>query len=122
MYKFVQSRDVQICTVYESYVFQLACRFTLDHGVLKVRWMQIFQLCVGDLVAVNCENSREPAISSCTEIFEEDIEIVWMEGDYTSAWKIRDPKNKKNYRVEGQYSKIIFSLVWFYANNQPLPS
>ena len=39
----------------------------------------ISTLGIGDLVAVNCENhDREPAIGSCTEIFEDDIEIVWM--------------------------------------------
>ena len=37
----------------------------------------ISTLGIGDLVAVNCENyDREPAIGSCTEIFEDDIEIV----------------------------------------------
>ena len=75
----------------------------------------ISTLCVGDLVAVNCENSREPAIGSCTEIFEEDIEIVWMEGDYTSAWKtwkIRDPKNRRKI-IEWRDSIPKLSILLF---------
>ena len=73
----------------------------------------ISTLCVGDLVAVNCENSREPTIGSCTEIFEEDIEIVWMEGDYTSAWKtwkIRDPKTEEKSSSGGTvFQNYLFS-------------
>ena len=48
----------------------------------------ISTLGTSDLVAVNCENyDREPAIGSCTEIIEDDIEIVWMEGDNGSVWR-----------------------------------
>ena len=72
-------------------------------------------LSVGDFVAVNCENSREPAIGCCKEIFEEDIDIVWMEGEYTSAWKtrkIRDPKNRRKI-IEWRDSIPKLSVLLF---------
>ena len=37
-------------------------------------------------------------IGTCTQVFEEDIEIAWMEGTYTTGWrpwKIRDPQNRR---------------------------
>ena len=50
-------------------------------------------------MAVFCENySTEPAIGKCIQIDNDTIEILWMEGSYTSPWKpwkVRDPKNRR---------------------------
>ena len=38
-----------------------------------------------DLVAVYCENyAREPVIGRCTQIFDDTIDVAWLEGSYTS--------------------------------------
>ena len=54
---------------------------------------------VDDLVAVFCENyAREPVIGRCTQIFDETIEVLWMDGSYKSLWKpwkVRDAKNRR---------------------------
>ena len=45
-------------------------------------------LCVGDLVAVHCEeSSSEPAIATCLSIGESKIKVKWMKGSYSSSWK-----------------------------------
>ena len=54
---------------------------------------------VDDLVAVFCENyAQEPVIGQCTQIFDNTIEVRWMEGSYTplwKPWKVRDAKNRR---------------------------
>jgi len=59
----------------------------------------ISDLKAGQTVAVYCDNySREPVIGNCTQVFDKDIEIAWMEGTYTTSWKpwkIRDPQNRR---------------------------
>ena len=54
---------------------------------------------VGDLVAIFCENyAREPVIGKCLKIIEDNIEVAWMEGSYTSSWKpwrVRDQNNRR---------------------------
>ena len=52
-----------------------------------------------DLVAVFCENyAREPVIGRCTQIFDDTIDVAWMEGSYTTLWKpwkVRDATNRR---------------------------
>ena len=59
----------------------------------------LFTLNIDDLVAVFCENyAREPVIERCTQIFDETIEVLWMDGSYKSfwkPWKVRDAKNRR---------------------------
>ena len=54
-------------------------------------------------MAVFCENySTEPAIGKCIQIDNDIIEILWMEGSYTSSWKpwkVRDPKNQRKQSI-----------------------
>ena len=51
-----------------------------------------------DLVAVVCENCEiEPTIGRVEEINGNDVDIVWLEGTYQTAWKVakhRDPRNR----------------------------
>lgn len=52
-------------------------------------------------MAVQCENcSLEPLLGKVLEIYTDvgEIEIVWLEGAYSKAWKVwkhRDPKNRQ---------------------------
>ena len=59
----------------------------------------ITTLKIDDMVAVHCENyAREPVIGLCTQVLDTTIDVVWMEGTYTSSWKhwkVRDEKNKR---------------------------
>lgn len=61
--------------------------------------MDLSTLNINDFVAVFCENyEREPVIGCCTLIFNDSIEVAWMDGRYTSQWKpwkIRDQKNQQ---------------------------
>ena len=52
-----------------------------------------------DLVAVYCENySREPVIGTCTQIFDDAIDVAWLEGSYTSLWKPWKVRDATNHR------------------------
>lgn len=74
---------------------------------------------IDDLVAVYCENySREPAIGCCTQIFEDNIEIKWMEGSYSSVWrpwKIRDQDNRRKVIIDWT-DTIPKTFVWIYTD------
>ena len=52
-------------------------------------------------MAVHCENcDKEPLLGKVREICEDDIHIVWLDGEYTKQWKEskqRDPKNRKKF-------------------------
>ena len=51
------------------------------------------------LVAVSCANyDREPVLGRIADVLDDNIDIVWLEGDYLKAWKVAkhpDPKNKR---------------------------
>ena len=53
----------------------------------------------GHLVAVYCENyTQEPVIARCMRVADDQIDVEWLEGSYTTAWKpwkIRDPNNRR---------------------------
>jgi hypothetical protein len=65
----------------------------------QISEVEISNVETGDFVAVYCENyEKEPSIALCTKINEENIDIVWYEGTYSTAWKpwkIRDPNNRR---------------------------
>ena len=106
------SEDVQICT---SMTSKVVCKFvhpwapvsikssrltianylficdTGLHRTMKKQkcwWCWSFNSECWWLVAVFCENyAQEPVIGQCTQIFDNTIEVMWMEGSYTSLWK-----------------------------------
>ena len=51
------------------------------------------------LVAVTCDNyDQEPVLARVTDVLDEEIDIVWLEGDYSKAWRVAkhlDPKNRR---------------------------
>ena len=51
------------------------------------------------LVAVSCENyDRTPVLGRIMEVLEKEIDTVWLEGDYSTAWRVakhQDPKNRR---------------------------
>ena len=53
----------------------------------------------GQLVAVYCENyTPEPVIARCMQVGDNQIDVEWLQGTYTTAWrpwKIRDPNNRR---------------------------
>ena len=57
------------------------------------------ELSKGHLVAVNCENcDKEPLIARVLEVQEEEVDIVWLEGEYSKAWRVakhRDPSDRR---------------------------
>ena len=61
--------------------------------------MDISQLTRGNLVAVNCDNcDKEPLITRVVEIYDAEVEIVWLEGEYSKSWKTakhRDPNDRR---------------------------
>jgi len=119
-YKFVYNhRGLQICTpsqrITNLYTFVQFVQFVCLDFYIHVHWQvctgslprsttatiieDISDLKAGQTVAVYCDNySREPVIGNCTQVFDKDIEISWMEGTYTTSWKpwkIRDPQNHR---------------------------
>ena len=52
----------------------------------------------GSLVAILCENcEKEPLICRVAKIYTDDVDIVWLEGEYNKGWKTarhRDPSNR----------------------------
>jgi len=117
-YKFVYlHRGLQICTpsqrITNLYTFAKDYKFVCLDVYTHVHWQvytgslprsttatiieDISDLKAGQTVAVYCDNySIEPVIGNCTQVFDKDIEIAWMEGTYTTSWKpwkIRDPQN-----------------------------
>ena len=61
--------------------------------------VDISALTVDQLVAVQCENCElEPLIARVEGIKQDNVEVVWMEGGYTKAWRVAkqlDPKNRR---------------------------
>ena len=44
---------------------------------------------VGHLVAVDCENcDKEPLLGKVLKVVDEEVEIVWLEGEYGKSWKV----------------------------------
>ena len=54
---------------------------------------------IGQLVAVFCEDcTSDPAIGECVELGEEEIELRWLQGTYSSSWspyRVPDPHNRR---------------------------
>ena len=54
---------------------------------------------IGHLVAVDCENcDKEPLLGKVLKVLNEEVEIVWLEGEYSKSWRVakqRDPRNKR---------------------------
>ena len=54
----------------------------------------------GHLVAVNCANSAtELAIAECIGVNDNDVEVEWLRGSYTTTrvqWCIRDPQKRRS--------------------------
>ena len=58
---------------------------------------------VGHLVAVDCENCsnypyKEPLLGKVLKVLNEEVEIVWLEGEYSKSRRVtkqRDPRNKR---------------------------
>lgn len=75
---------------------------------------------VDDLVAVLCENyTREPVVGRCLKIFEDNIEVAWMEGSYNSSWKPWKVRHQKNRRKLVDWVDCIpkLSIVQLTATN-----
>lgn len=55
---------------------------------------------VGHLVALLGEDvNNKPLIGKCIRIMEEEIEVVWLDGSYTTSWrpsKRPDPQTRKS--------------------------
>lgn len=51
---------------------------------------------VGDLIAVQTEVEADaPWIAKVVDVFDHEVGIVWMEGSYSSQWKVAKVKNGK---------------------------
>ena len=59
----------------------------------------MFELSGGHLVAVQCENcSNEQLLARIVQVFDTNIEVVWLKGEYDKSWKVarhRDPQNRR---------------------------
>ena len=59
----------------------------------------ISNIAVGHLVALTVENcDQEPLLGKVIKIMDEEIQIVWLEGDYSSSWRVAkysDPQNRR---------------------------
>ena len=83
-------------------VFSLFQVYTGPYRPPSSRILQVSntkELSEGHLVAVRCENyEKEPTLGKVLKVYSDSVDIVWLEGDYSKAWKIarhRDPKNKR---------------------------
>ena len=69
------------------------------------------ELSEGHLVAVECENcSSEPLLAQIVQVFDTNVEVVWLEGEYDKPWKVarhRDAPNRRKMVVERHTSKIL---------------
>lgn len=54
---------------------------------------------IGHLVAVDCEYcDKEPLLGKVLKVLNEEVEIVWLEGEYSKSWRVakqRDPRNER---------------------------
>jgi len=105
-YKFVHlHRGLQICTPLQRITNLCALMFThtfidrctLDHchGVPLQPLLRTSQT---SKLATLLQWIVIPIQENCTQVFDKDIEITWMEGTYTTSWKpwkIRDPQNHR---------------------------
>ena len=44
------------------------------------------------------DSEKEPVIAQCLSIRNEELDVLWYEGNYSSSWKqwkIRDPNNRR---------------------------
>ena len=52
------------------------------------------------MVAVRCENyEKEQTLGKVLKVYSESVDIVWLEGDYSKAWKTarhRVPKTRED--------------------------
>ena len=71
------------------------------------------ELAEGHLVAVECENcSSEPLLARIVKVFDTNIEVVWLDGEYDKPWKVahhRDPctEQTKDGGLERHTSQIV---------------
>ena len=40
----------------------------------------------GQLVAIHCQEDTEPAIAKITEMSENSVDLIWLKGEYSTAW------------------------------------
>ena len=58
---------------------------------------------VGHLVAVDCENcNKEPLLGKMLKVLNEEIEIVWLEGEYTGGSQSRGIQETRGKWLTGQ--------------------
>ena len=41
---------------------------------------------VGQLVAIHCQEGTEPAIAKITVMDEDSVHVIWLKGEYSTAW------------------------------------
>ena len=63
---------------------------------------------IGHLVAVYSDDQQiEPWIGRVTAILEEEIEVIWLEGNYNSKWKNAKKKDPINKRKQIDWMDLI---------------
>ena len=78
------------------------------HPGTQVTESDLSQLHVGHLVAVIVENcDDELLIGKVLEVFDDDISIVWMQGEYTTTWKTARQIDPRNRRKKIDWTDII---------------
>jgi len=86
-YKFVhlcKGLQIILCPLLFTHMFIDRCTLDHCHGVPPQPLLRTSQ--TDHTVAVYCDNySRETVIGKCTQVFDQDIEISWMEGTYTTV-------------------------------------
>ena len=68
----------------------------------------MFELSEGHLVAVQCENcSNEPLLARIVQVFDTNIEVVWLEGEYDKSWKVACHRDLQNPRKMVDWKDIL---------------
>ena len=54
---------------------------------------------VGHLVGVDCENcGKEPLLKIMLKVLNEEVEIVWLEEEYSKLWRVAKQRDLRNRR------------------------
>ena len=65
------------------------------------------------MIAVQTEVEADaPGIAKVVDVYDHEVGIVWMEGSYSSQWKVAKVKNGKKVMDWNDSFKRINRLVW----------
>ena len=100
-----------------SYLHPLYCLYTCECFTLLIapiaKLLSATVTIRGQHTCENCE--LEPLVSIVERIKQDNVEVVWMEGGYTKAWRVAKQLDPKNHRKKFDWKDIVpkSSIIMF---------